>query len=244
MKLSEKKEPKVYQFMDGSIAFSVCDLDGATHPGNCQNPIVRQDSWDNGGKPIYYCGNCGLHFHCNKHTNEFLYKKTITESTRMDGSWDGVDSFETTREVWWCDKCEIEDKNYSGHVFDEDEQTRRARAFIASEEYKKAQVVRIDDQLVQIEFKKAKTPKGESDYYTAWGNIETDKNGNPQINLYIALKSMGGKKVHYFIEPELGRLREEVRGIDIDPGEIISKIEITTRGSKIVKEYASEDNVT
>lgn len=241
MRPLEKKDPKVYQFMDESIAFSACDLNGATHPGNCQNPIIRQDSWDNGGKPIYYCGDCGLHFHCNKHINEFLYKKTITENVETDGNWDGADFFETARKVWWCDKCEVEDKDYKGHVFDEDEQTRRARAFIASEEYKNAQVVRVDDQVVQIDIKKQRVPKGQSDYYSTWGNIETDKDGNPQLNLYVALKSMGGKKVHYFIEPELGRLREEVQGINIDPGEIISKIEITTRKAKISKEYKTDD---
>ncbi len=228
MKPQEKKEPKVYQFMDDTPAFSVCELNGDTHPGDCCNPISRQENWDNGGKMLYYCGDSGIHFHCHKHVNIPLYRKTMTNE------------FDEAYEAWWCDKCCAEDGDYSGYKFNEDEHRRRARAFVASEEYKNTQVTRIDDQLVQIEFKKAKLPKGASDYYSAWGNIETDKNGNPQLNLYVALKSMSGKKAHYFIEPELGRLREEVRGLDINPGEIISKIEITMQKSKISKDYENE----
>lgn len=238
MKPTKKQDSKVYQFMDDSPAFSVCSLDGATSPGTCVNPMGRQDDWENGGRIRYYCGNQGIHFHCHKHANVPLYRKTITEEAEPE-----FESYNESHEKWWCDKCSVEDRNYRGHEFNTEEHMRRARAFAVSEEYKKTQPIRIDDQLVQIEFKKAKAPKGQSDYYTAWGNVETDKDGNPQINLYVAQKSMSGKKAHYFIEPELGRLREEVRGIDIDPGEIISKIEITTRGSKIVKEYASRDNV-
>lgn len=238
MKPLAKSQPKIYQFMDDSPAFSVCELNGSTHPGNCCNPISRQENWLAGGKITYYCGNSGIHFHCQKHLNVRLYRKNIEQP-----SGDHFEGYElnTTSETWWCDRCATEDKDYHGHVFDEKEHTRRARAFAASDEYKNAKVTRIDDQLVQIEFKKAKTPKGQSDYYSAWGNIETDKDGNPQLNLYIALKSMGGKKVHYFIEPELSRLREEVRGLDINPEEIISKIEVTTRRAKISKGYTNDE---
>lgn len=233
MNSSEKSQLRIYQFMDDSPAFSVCELNGATHPGNCCNPVCREKMW----QKLYYCGNEGIHFHCHKHINMPLYRrKAITEKVE-----DEAGIFDEPHEKWWCDKCATENEDYRGHDFDEKEHMRRARAFAASDEYKNAKVARIDDQLVQIEFKKVKTPKGQSDYYSAWGNIETDKDGNPQLNLYIALKSMSGKKAHYFIEPELGRLREEVRGLDISPEEIISKIEITMRKTRMSKEYINDE---
>lgn len=212
-------EHKIYILPDVPIAFFDCGIENSENHGLCTDYYIRDD----GRVPKYYCNRNNIHFCCPEHSNVELYRKKVDD-----------DYFGET--VFWCDKCAQVNERYTGIKLDTEELTKRARILINSEEFKKAKRIRIDEQCEEIKLERLRKSNG--NYISAWGNIETDRNENPQINLYIGYN--GDKKVHYFIEPELGRIRYELSNTDIDPGKILAKITLETRDNRTSQEYKQE----
>ena len=214
-------ERKIYFLPDVPIAFFNCEIEGANTHGDCTNYYTRDD----GTTPKFYCNQDNIHFCCAKHKNYEIYEKNI-----------GEDDYFSNNKVLWCDKCAQANTDYAGINKDIKELVKRAQILINSENFKNAKLIRIDDQCFEIKLQRLRRSK--SGYISAWGNIETDITGNPQVNLYIGCKN--NKKVHYFIEPELNQIRYELSDTDIDPNEIIAKITLETAMGKTTQEYKKE----
>ena len=219
MNNKSRKDLIIYKLTNPNVCFRICETIKSDKPDWCTN--YNKDG--NFGQQ-FSCAQDNVHFYCSKHNNVELVKKDAEEINFTDDT------------TWWCIKCEQCDKSYKGIHFCTKDAIRVAKIVAESERLKnEAQVVTIDEQCSELKIKKLKT--NTPSYTTAWGKIETDIVGNPQINLYVACSDDKGKKVHYFIEPEVERIRHELSETDIDPSTVISKIEITLKGRKIRHEY-------
>ena len=69
--------------------------------------------------------------------------------------------------------------------------------------------------------------------------MKTDKDGDTMIVVYVGHKDMKGKKTQFFIKPEKLQLSSDHK--DLDPAQILSKIEVTFKGRKISQEYDEEE---
>ena len=214
-----KTKRKIYEFNDPNICFSPCGVFKNNKPDGCTNYSLRQEDW----KDVYSCAQNGIHFFCGKHKNYELVKKQPEEC-------------EFKREILWCDKCSQCSSDYEGELVDIRELEKKARIILQAEELQNAKLIRIDEQCCELKINKLRT---EDKRYFSAGKIETDINGNLQINLYIG-SSDEKKKAHFFIEPEVERLRVEINDNNIDPAKIISKITVELKDRKIIHDYNKE----
>ncbi len=73
--------------------------------------------------------------------------------------------------------------------------------------------------------------------YRLTTNIKTDKDGDTIVVLYVSYIGTGDK-VQYFIKPEKGQLTSDHK--DLDPANIISKIEVTLKDRILTQIYHKE----
>lgn len=99
--------------------------------------------------------------------------------------------------------------------------------------FKDATLVRLDDWYTpEIKEKTKPTPD-----YRLTTNIKTDKDGDTIVVLYVSYIGTGDK-VQYFIKPEKGQLTSDHK--DLDPANIISKIEVTLKDRILTQIYHKE----
>lgn len=156
----------------------------------------------------FHCRNDGIHFHCTKHPQIELEAHSNYGSTSFT-----------------CPKC----KNSITGV-NTSELTKKCLRMINMEEFKNAKLIRLDDWYYPEISKKVST---DSDYFIT-ANVKTDKDGDTIVVLYIGVKGHK-EKVQYFIKPEKCQLTNDHK--DLDPAEILSKIEVTLRNRKISREF-------
>lgn len=158
----------------------------------------------------YSCEQEGIHFHC-------------TKDPEIELEWQYNEEEETSE--LYCPKC----KNTT--QIDSIKSLRsRCEKMLNIEVFKDATLIRLDDWYVNELRKKV---KNETDYFITV-NVKTDKDGDTIIVIYIGYKG-DKEKVQYFIKPEKGQLTSDHK--DLDPGKIISKIEVTLKDKKITQEY-------
>ena len=97
-----------------------------------------------------------------------------------------------------------------------------------------AKLVRLDDWYIpELKEKEKPTPE-----YHLTTNIKTDKDGDTIVVLYVSY--VGNKdKVQYFIKPEKLQLTSDHK--DMDPGKIISRIEVKLKDRTLTHVY-DDDN--
>lgn len=162
-------------------------------------------------KEYYHCNQDGIHLHCTKHPEiEFNIESQDYQMFLV------------------CPKCqkkiEIENVNkiYS-----------RCQKLLNVELFKDAQLIRLDDWYIpELKVKTKPNP----DYWITT-NVKTDKDGNTIVVLYIGYKG-SNDKVQFFIKPEKGQLSSDHK--DMDPGKVISKIEVSLKNRKLSQEYEVE----
>ena len=101
--------------------------------------------------------------------------------------------------------------------------------------FKDATLIRLDDWYVPEIKQKEKLESG----YWIHTDVKTDKDGDTMIVVYVGHKDMKGKKTQFFIKPEKLQLSSDHK--DLDPAQILSKIEVTFKGRKISQEYDEEE---
>lgn len=206
----------IYELTNPSVCFRVCNTLKSDVPDWCTN-YGKDGDWNK----KFTCRQQNVHFYC-----------PIYKNIELVENMENIDF--TNETIWWCEKCKQCDRTYEGIRLNKEDIVRRARIIVESEKLKNACLIRIDEQCSELKINKLKT---NTPTYVAWGKIETDIVGNPQVNLYIACSDDKGKKVHYFIEPEVEKIRHEISNTDIDPATIISKIQITLKDRRIIYEY-------
>lgn len=161
----------------------------------------------------FECNQMGLHFHCTRHPEiELAFQKDELGEVYLS-----------------CPQC----KN---KIEIESIQQLRSECLrmLNIPEFKGAKLIRLDDWYVPEVKKKDKTP---SDYFIS-SQVKTDKDGDTIIVLYIG--HQGEKeKSQFFIKPEKLQLTTDHK--DLDPGKILSKIEVTFKDRKLTQEYDGED---
>ena len=200
------QEKRIYRLND-EISFRRCSLADASDVsyGDCTN----FNEFEYNYKTFYECNQKGIHFHCTKHPEiEF---DIIKEEY---GDW-----------KFKCPKCkkEIEIGSFK-------ELINQSLRMLNIEEFKDAQLIRLDDWYVREVKKKEST---QSDY---WINTEvkTDKDGDTIVVIYIGHKG-DKEKVQFFVKPEKMQLTSDHK--DLDPAKILSKIEVTLKDRSIIQKY-------
>jgi hypothetical protein len=97
----------------------------------------------------------------------------------------------------------------------------QSRSLLASEQFKNAKLIRLDDYYTPEISVKAKTTES-SKYWMSY-DVKENKQGQPILVLYLGNRITGSKK-QFFIEPETKKLsHDQSHG---DPLEIVSRIEV------------------
>lgn len=198
-------EKKIYRLND-EISFRQCTLfdEKNTAHGNCTNFDKKEEKW----QTYYYCNQEGIHLHCTKHPEiEFNWERCSRSA------------------VLKCPKCnkEIEIDNFY-------ETISQCLRMLNIEEFKGAQLIRLDDWYVPEVKKKEKTA---SDYWITT-DVKTDKDGDTIIIVYVG--HTGKKeKTQFFIKPEKCQLSSDHK--DLDPAKILSKIEVTLKDRTLIQKY-------
>jgi hypothetical protein len=198
-------DKKIYRLND-EISFRQCTLfyKKDTVHGDCTNFCESEENW----KKYYSCNQYGIHLHCTKHPEiEFNIEHTYKTATAK------------------CLKC-------SNHIviYNYDETIKQCMRMLNIEEFKSAQLVRLDDWYFPELKKKEKI---ESEYWIVT-DIKTDKDRDTIIIVYVG--HVGTKdKTQFFIKPEKCQLTSDHK--DLDPAKIISKIEITLKDRTLSQKY-------
>lgn len=198
-------EKKIYRLND-QISFRQCTLyDGKklAH-GNCTNFSESEENW----KTYCSCNQYGIHLHCTKHpeiefdTNNSGYSVSLK-----------------------CPKCklEIEIENFNQIL-------RQCLKMLNIEEFKGAQLIRLDDWYVPEVKKKEKIA---SDYWIQT-DVKTDKDGDTIIIVYVG-HTDAKEKAQFFIKPEKSQLTSDHK--DLDPAKILSKIVVTLKDRTLGQKY-------
>lgn len=209
--IKDEKEKIIYK-LDDNISFRKCSLfhGESTTHGTCTNFGNREQHWTR----YYFCNQEGIHFHCSKHPEIEL------EDADTDYSFSEV--------KLKCPKCnkEIEIESYQKLI-------NKCLRALNRDEFKGAKLVRLDDWYIP-ELKEKTKPAPE---YRLTTNIKTDKDGDTIVVLYVSY--IGAKdKVQYFIKPEKLQLTSDHK--DMDPAQIISRIEVTLKDRTLTQIY--DDN--
>lgn len=164
---------------------------------------------DKNWKTYYCCNQDGIHFHCSRH---------IEVELECDSPGYGSVTYR-------CPKCQnqIEIENNT-------KLRNNCLRMLNAKEFKNAKLVRLDDWYVHEITNRLKL---ESEYWIT-SNVKTDKDGDTIIVIYIGHKD-SDKKVQFFIKPEKGQLTNDHK--DMDPANILSKIEVQFKNRKIIQEY-------
>ncbi|MDL2310552.1 hypothetical protein LJC13_01075 [Peptostreptococcaceae bacterium OttesenSCG-928-C18] len=209
------KKENIYVLND-DISFRKCTLFNGRNDiyGNCTNSIEREENWN-----IYhYCNQNGLHFHCTKHPEIELDKvKYSDEEHKFDNHG---------KDILKCPKCkkEITIDNYK-------QLERQCLKMLNREEFKGAKLIRLDDWYIQ-EIKK-KIENVPSKYWIKT-EVKTDRDGDTIIIIYVGYTD-SKEKIQFFIKPEKCQLTSDHN--DLDPKEILSKIEVTLNDRTLSQEY-------
>ena len=165
-------------------------------------------------KNYYFCNCEGIHLHCTKHPE-------IEFEIRYD-DYSGTHLF--------CPKCnaEIEIDNFNVII-------NKCLRMLNMEYFKDATLIRLDDWYVPEIKKKEKLESG----YWIHTDVKTDKDGDTIVVLYVGHKDISGKKAQFFIKPEKLQLSSDHK--DLDPAQILSKIEVTFKDRKLNQEYNDDD---
>ena len=101
-----------------------------------------------------------------------------------------------------------------------------------SSKFKNAKLIRLDDWYIP-ELKAEITDKKISDYWIK-ADVKTDKDGDTIVVLYVG-KRDSKEKCQFFIKPEKLQLSNDYK--DLDPAEVLTKIEVTLKDRIIKQEY-------
>lgn len=155
----------------------------------------------------YFCNQEGIHFHCAKHP-EIEFETYGHSGTYLI-----------------CPKCQppIDIKNIA---------ILRSRCLKAlnRDVFKDAKLIRLDDWYIP-EIKSKEKPTSDYNIIT---NVKTDKNGDTVVVIYVTHKGIDGKS-QFFIKPEKLQLSHDFK--DLDPAQVLSKIELTLKDRTIIQEY-------
>lgn len=200
---------KIYRYND-DISFRQCSLANSANNltyGDCTCFETREENW----KTHYFCKQYGIHLHCTKHTGQELI-------LLRDGTYG-----------YWL-KCPICKKEIE--IFDLDKTVQDCLKMLNSSKFKNAKLIRLDDWYIP-ELKAEITDKKISDYWIK-SDVKTDKDGDTIVVLYIG-KRDSKEKCQFFIKPEKLQLSNDYN--DLDPAEILTKIEVTLKNRTIKQEY-------
>lgn len=161
-------------------------------------------------KNYYTCEQYGIHYHCAKHPE-----------IELDYNSDSIVAL-------YCPKCRksIRVGNFSYL-------RTQCLKLLRRDNFKNAHLVRLDNWYIPEITKKVKL---DSDYWMT-SNIKVDKDGDTMVVLYVGLKG-DKEKAQFFIKPEKGQLTSDHK--DMDPSEVISKIEVTLKDRKLTQTFNSE----
>lgn len=201
------QKDKIYIYND-DISFRLCTL--------FNNPLsISQGNCTNYEKESknwelhYFCKQDGVHFHCTKHPNVEL---------DIENNYYGSYYLK-------CKQCnnEIEVSSIQDLI-------NNCLKCLNSETFKDCDLIRVDDWYIPEVKNKVKNI---SDYWITT-EVKKDKDNATIIIVYVG-KTGENKKVQYFIKPEKLQLTNDFK--DKDPGEIISKIEVTLKDRTLIQEY-------
>lgn len=205
-------EEKIIYRLDDEISFRKCSLYRGTSTSH--GNCTNFGTEGRNWTQYYRCNQEGIHFHCSKHPEIEL--EDYTDS--------GI-----FKSCLICPKCKktIDIGSYNNII------SRCLRA-LNRDEFKDAKLVRLDDWYIpELKEKEKPTPE-----YHLTTNIKTDKDGDTIVVLYVSY--VGNKdKVQYFIKPEKLQLTSDHK--DMDPGKIISRIEVKLKDRTLTHVY-DDDN--
>lgn len=196
--------------LDDRISFRKCSL--ADDDKLTHGDCTNYATYNENWKEYYKCNQDGIHYHCTKHPEIEL--ENITDDY-------GNVAYRCPR---YNEDIEVENPR---------ELKSKCLRLLNIPEFKNAKLIRLDDWYVPEVKKKEKTESG----YWINANVKTDKDGDTIIVLYVGHKD-SDEKVQYFIKPEKGQVSSDHK--DLDPAKILSKIEVTFKGRKIIQEYDEE----
>ena len=98
---------------------------------------------------------------------------------------------------------------------------QQAKALLASNIFKNAKLIRLDDYYTPEISGKARTEE-ESDYWLSY-DVKENKNGQPVLVLYLGNRK-DGSKCQFFIEPETAKLSHDQK--DTNPLSLLARIEV------------------
>lgn len=202
---------KLIYRLDDNISFRKCSLFDGGQMTRGNCTCFHQKEIQ--WKDYYFCNRNGIHLHCTKHPEIELEIRSERYSTSL-----------------YCPKCNAETT-----IDDLNEIVGRCLRMLNMEIFKDATLVRLDDWYVPEIKKKEKLESG----YWIQTDIKTDKDGDSIVVLYIGHKDSNGKKAQFFIKPEKLQLSSDHK--DLDPARVLSKIEVTLKGRKIIQEYDEND---
>ncbi len=99
-----------------------------------------------------------------------------------------------------------------------------------SERFKNADLIRINEFYIPQAKEKVKLEN-----YWVHTDVKTDKDGDTIVVVYIGDNTASKEKVQFFIKPEKAQLTYDHK--DLDPGTIISKIEVTLKDRTLKQEF-------
>lgn len=171
------------------------------------------DELEENWKRYFVCNQNGIHLHCTKHPEiEFDVSNTYGTTTLR------------------CSKCQtdIEIDNLN-------EAIRKCLRMLNIEEFKGAKLIRLDDWYVPEVKKKVKAPPK----YWVEADVKTDKDGDTIVVLYVG-HAESKEKAQFFIKPEKCQLTSDHK--DLDPAQVLAKIEVTLKDKKLIHEYERDEN--
>ncbi len=205
-------DEKLIYRLDDNISFRKCSLFGGGSLTRGTCTCFRQKEIQ--WKNYYFCNREGIHLHCTKHP-EIEYEVVC-------GDYGGM--------YLSCPKC-----NSQIEIDNLNEIISKCLRMLNMEFFKDATLIRLDDWYVPEIKQKEKLESG----YWIHTDVKTDKDGDTMIVVYVGHKDMKGKKTQFFIKPEKLQLSSDHK--DLDPAQILSKIEVTFKGRKISQEYDEEE---
>lgn len=198
---------KIIYRLDDKISFRKCSLVNGHELSF--GDCTNSSTVEENWRTYYCCNQGGIHYHCTQHPEIELEKTT-----------EGYGII-----IYSCPRC-----GNSIEVDNPQELKSKCLRMLNIPEFKGAKLIRLDDWYVPEIKDKKKTESG----YWIHTDVKTDKDGDTIIVVYVGHKD-SKEKVQYFIKPEKGQLTSDHK--DLDPTKILSKIEVSLKGRKIIQEY-------
>ena len=202
-----KQVEKTIFRIDDNISFRKCTL--ADGDDVTHGDCTNYYTQSRDWKEYYHCTQDGIHFHCTKHPEIELNSEKDDDGNTL----------------LFCPKC-------GKTVWKGDYNLLKSKCLkmLNIPIFKDAKLIRLDDWYTPEVKKKEKL---ESNYWVE-ADVKTDKDGDTMIVLYVGNKDAKGK-VQFFIKPEKGQLTSDHH--DQDPGQVISKIQVTLKDRKLTHEF-------